>query len=89
MHARTPIDDTLLDELRAALSADRVACDPATTLVYSRDMWPRTLLDLRDGRPVVAPPPPTVSSLSRQARPRAARCGLDRLTASWILAFTV
>lgn len=56
MSPSQPTDTALIDALRAALSPERVAEDPAARLIYSRDMWPRTLLDVRDQRPLVSPP---------------------------------
>ncbi|MCA9673004.1 MAG: FAD-binding oxidoreductase [Myxococcales bacterium] len=43
-------------ELEQLLGAARVSQGDADRLTYSRDMWPRTLLAVRDGVPAVAPP---------------------------------
>lgn len=42
--------------LAAALSPSRVSQGESERLIYARDMWPRTLLALRDNRPLIAPP---------------------------------
>ena len=43
-------------DLLAVLPADRISQQPADRLIYSRDMWPKTLLSVRDNKPQVSPP---------------------------------
>jgi alkyldihydroxyacetonephosphate synthase len=47
---------TLGAELLSVLPPERVSQGAADRLVYSRDMWPRTLLSVRDNSPAVSPP---------------------------------
>ncbi|PID39552.1 MAG: FAD-binding oxidoreductase [Proteobacteria bacterium] len=52
----TSLSPAALAELDSTLPASRLARGDAERMVYSRDQWPRTLLSLRDSRPVIAPP---------------------------------
>lgn len=47
---------TLGNELLTILPAERISQGSADRLVYSRDMWPKTLLSVRDNKPSVSPP---------------------------------
>ena len=47
--------DALGRELSPLFGA-RISQSEADRLVYSRDMWPRTLLAVRDNLPLIAPP---------------------------------
>ncbi len=46
----------MLDELSALLGSGKVSQARSDRLFYSRDLWPRGLLELSDGRPAVRPP---------------------------------
>ena len=46
----------LQEALLALLDEGQVSWTPADRLAYSRDLWPRTLIAVRDGRPSIAPP---------------------------------
>ena len=57
-------------ELLKILPAERISQGAADRLIYSRDMWPKTLLSVRDNKPSVAPPdvvvwPETTEEVSR------------------------
>jgi len=56
MPARFEPCPTLGVDLRAILPAERISQSPADRLVYSRDLWPKALLSLRDNKPSVHPP---------------------------------
>lgn len=56
MTKTTALSPAALAELESLLPASRLARGEAERMVYSRDQWPRTLLSLRDSRPVIAPP---------------------------------
>ena len=43
-------------DLLTVLPAERISQGAADRLVYSRDMWPKTLLSVRDNKPSVCPP---------------------------------
>ena len=43
-------------DLLSILPAERISQGAADRLVYSRDMWPKTLLSVRDNKPSVSPP---------------------------------
>jgi alkyldihydroxyacetonephosphate synthase len=47
---------TLGSDLLAILPPERVSQSSADRLIYSRDMWPKALLSVRDGKPQVSPP---------------------------------
>lgn len=41
---------TVLDGIRSAVGADRVATDQATRIAYARDLWPLLTLSLKEGK---------------------------------------
>jgi len=43
-------------DLLKILPGERISQGPADRLIYSRDMWPKTLLSVRDNKPSVSPP---------------------------------
>ncbi len=43
-------------DLLKIIPADRISGGAADRLIYSRDMWPKTLLSVRDNKPSVSPP---------------------------------
>ena len=48
--------DRLASDLLSILPQERITQGSAERLVYSRDMWPRTLLAVRDNQPIISPP---------------------------------
>ncbi len=69
--------ETLSRELRS-LFGDRVSQGEADRLIYSRDLWPRALLAVRDNLPSVSPPdfivwPESADELSELAKLAARR----------------
>jgi alkyldihydroxyacetonephosphate synthase len=56
MPARFRPSPTLFKDLLSILPSERISQGAADRLVYSRDMWPKTLLSVRDNKPSVSPP---------------------------------
>jgi len=57
-------------KLLSLLPPDRISQGAAERLIYSRDMWPKTLFSVRDNKPSVSPPdvvlwPQTTDEVSR------------------------
>ena len=60
-------------DLLTVLPAERISQGAADRLIYSRDMWPKTLLSVRDNKPSVCPPdfvvwPETTEEVSALAK---------------------
>jgi alkyldihydroxyacetonephosphate synthase len=56
MHSPFHPSSPLGNELLGVLPATRISQSAADRLVYSRDMWPKALLSVRDNKPQVMPP---------------------------------
>ena len=56
MNERFRPTNALGRDLLSVLPAERISQGSADRLIYSRDMWPKTLLSVRDNKPSVCPP---------------------------------
>lgn len=56
MHAQFRPSTALGRDLLAILPSERISQGAAARLIYSRDMWPKALLSVRDNKPSVHPP---------------------------------
>lgn len=55
VEAKPKTEDSLAD-LRSRVGEGKVSDESADRLLVARDLWPRGLIELRFGRPVIAPP---------------------------------